>query len=372
MGPVEELCECECAAAARKLVELHPNFREGTAEADVARWSQLYVPSGDFDLDSRVDYRESSKSTTFLDSGTFCDVHVDLTRPLTHVVSIARYCISGTTATDSDDAATYEHYANTLDAAVRIREVSKPDREPRWAAVPEGFTVLVDEDDGVWFVFLAVRHIPLLEHPTFLDPKKNFKELRRLMWHLAVSAWFVENVAGLAHRDIKPANVLVTQNGAVLADFGSARPMGCRGNPAFYLNPPWMDLDELMSVIKAKVFTWTPGSCTYGIGMIMLRGVWGRSKFNTVFPQHIQKRWPHKIALGRKVFNEKLYRACVHEAAEKGSSLESAALMLANPDKAERSNLMYIERMLRPDPLEPESLLMHLPSLLQRSGDVAV
>lgn len=363
---------CGCVRAAEKLVELHPDFfanPEAAAEA-VAKWTPLYLPSRSFDLTRRVDYKvEPEDSSTYLDCGTFTVWHRDNARPETHVVGIARYSIDGSTGPESDDAGTYEHYANTLDAAAIIRKKSMPDLEPRWAAVVEAFTIIVDEMDRVWFVFFAVRCTPLTEHPAYVNPGSDPAELQRLMWHLAVSAWFVENVAGLAHRDIKPANVLVTRHGAVLSDFGSARPMGCRGNPAYYLNPPWMDTDELASILNREKHVWAKESSSFAIGMIMLRGVWGNGRFSRMFPQQRQPRWPRAIAKAREHFFEKKYRKCIDKSK---SGLETAALLLASPSKTNRRSLEYTERVLRPASVPMTTLLVHLPAPLQRTVDVPV
>lgn len=367
-SPYDELSALGFHGAAKNLVRLHPaaasDDKECTQTKDlVAAWTPLYLPSCKFDIDERIDYRECS--TTKIDEGTFCEVHVDRARA-GHVVMKARYTFSGSTDVESEDAATYEHYANTLDSAVRIRAASFPRLEPRWAAVPHAFTIVVEKHTNcVTFIFFAVRYTPLCRYR--ID---DLESRKKLMWSLVVSAWFVENEAGLAHRDIKPANVLVTCDGrAVLSDFGSSRPLGCSGNPSYYMNPPWMEPNELTSLTTATRHVWTAGCSTYAIGMLMLWMWWGECRFNLMFPQQRQKRWVEAVISDRKSkYNKKFYS--MYEKAARfrgpGAGFETAAFMLAHPCTDKRGSLMFIERSLRP---LSEAALLEIPRTLQRSGD---
>ena len=355
-----------CPGAAAKLVELHPDQSAELVEA----WNLLYVPAHTFRLEERIDPR--ANSTTEIGSGTFCTVHVDKD-DATRVVMVARYSFSGATDWDSDDAATFSHYANTLDSAVRIRSASLPDTEPRWAAAPESFTLLVDEKKLVWFVFFMPRCVPLTEHPAYLNRKHDPAGIRKLMWSVAASAWFVENKAWLAHRDIKPANVLVTREGrAVLADFGSARPMGSTGNPSYYMNPPWMDPMELLSIQSAVEYRWEHESSAFAMGLLMLKVCWDDRRYSTMFPQQMQPRWVRSVIMGRERGYYKKHRRILNGVLSTPHGLiERAALMLANPTRSERCTLAYVEHALRPriGDHEDPAVFVELPAELQRSSD---
>jgi len=356
--------------AAAKLVELHPD----QSVAAVTAWDALYVSSRGYDIKQHADLcSEGKDSTTLLGSGTFCEVHLDLKRPDTHVVMVATYSFDGATDRDSDDAATYGHYANTLDAAVRIRAASMPDREPKWAAVPSGFTLVTDDDERVYFVFFMLRCTPLLKHPDFLNRQSYPGPLRKLMRSLATSAWFIENVVGLAHRDIKPANVLVTREGrAVLADFGSARPIGSFGNPSFYMNPPWMNPEELDAIDSLEEYHWNRECSAFAVGLIMLWACWGETKFKLTFKQHAPKsgNWIRKVVFERTEGYYKHHRVLLNKVpATRASFLERAALMLANPVLKERATLAYIEHALRPLPSSDPAAFLELPEALQRTGE---
>ena len=364
-----ELVQRGCPGAARVLVDLFPaDTAKGRAEA-VAAWDPLYLPFSSFDVNRRIDARKAD-STTLLGSGTFCDVHADLACP-EHVIMLARYSFSGATTYDDADGATYLHYTTTITSALKIREVSMPDREPKWAAVPHAFTLLVDEDDKVWFVFFMKRYTPLDMHPIYLRRNTEPKMFQRLVWSLVVSAWFTENVAGLAHRDIKPDNILVTPDGrAVLADFGSACKLGCSGNPSHYMNPPWMAPAELEAINEMRPYTWLAGGSTFAVGLLILWLCWGEKRFRFMFPQQRQKRWIRTVITDRRRMYYTKYRSLLTKTEEiAGAGLQTAGLMLANPDSGARSTLMYIERVIRP---KTPAAFLELPPGLQRSEDIAI
>ena len=337
----------EGALAVRSIVDM-PNMSEHRINA----WAPMYMPMSDFDIStiSLGPVHLPRVSSTFLDEGTFKEVH-KLSE--TRVVAVAKQgWTPGGPASDeqADDEVNFVvHYATELDNTCRIRKAAGSGVEPRWASVPYAFTFFIDRrmvPCQVKFVFFSVRHTPLRQCIPMISRPKTAEERQaqhRHLFFLVVSAWWVEHVARVAHRDIKPANVVVTCDGRpVLTDFGSAAPLGRYGSPGYYQNPPWFSPEECLAVKYCNRYQWGFNSSAYAIGLIMLMACWGTSKFEDHFPQqrpeNPKKKWLDAVMQHRDrnfYANYAVYKS-------NATSLLLAALMLTDETESNRKSLAYI------------------------------
>ena len=63
------------------------------------------------------------------------------------------------------------------------------------------------------------------------------------------------HAAGLLHRDVKPDNVIMTERGAVLIDFGSARAIAMRGRQSIVVTPGYAPLEQYASDASRGAYT---------------------------------------------------------------------------------------------------------------------
>ncbi|SDQ47071.1 serine/threonine-protein kinase [Thermostaphylospora chromogena] len=116
-------------------------------------------------------------------------------------------------------------FPNILDDDLRAELCTRTEREGRATAMvahPSVITVfdVITEDDRPWIVMelLQARSLEQLVREQGPLPPRRVAEIGRQV----IGAMRAVHAKGILHRDIKPSNVLVTEDRAVLTDFGLA------------------------------------------------------------------------------------------------------------------------------------------------------